>query len=134
MPTRSPFEKSSSGCTIRTMCEFSSFMEQLDLRDPPLLNRPFTWTNERQNPNLCRLDRFLISSAWADNFPHFFQEALSRLTSNHRPIVLNTENHSCELKPFRFENMWPVHLDFKSNVDAWWKKCMTSGKMRSRFY
>ena len=71
------------------MRDFDDFIRENELIDP-LRNASFTWSNLQENPVCKRLDRFLYSSEWVQGFPQSIQEALPRLTSDHCPIVLDT--------------------------------------------
>ena len=50
-------------------CVFNQIMNSYDLRDLPLSGGKFTWSNNRKNPTLKKLDRVLISSSWENEFP-----------------------------------------------------------------
>lgn len=80
MPLDPLLKKSSRGRVTRTMREFYSFMARSSLRDSPLLNSQFTRSNGREHPNLCHLNRFLVSTDWEEIFPLFYQEASLRFT------------------------------------------------------
>jgi endonuclease/exonuclease/phosphatase family metal-dependent hydrolase len=56
--------------------------------DLPLYGGSFTWSNNRDSPSLSRIDRFLISLTWEAYFPVVTQSRLSRLLSDHFPILL----------------------------------------------
>lgn len=43
-----------------------------------------------------------------------------QLISDHFPLTLNFGELSWGPIPFRFENSWPLHKDFKTVVDSWW--------------
>jgi hypothetical protein len=45
----------------RNMALFRRTVDRLDLRDMQLHGRLYTWSNERSNPTLIKLDRFLAS-------------------------------------------------------------------------
>ena len=92
----------------------------LELLDPPLGNASFTWSNLQESPVCKRLDRFLYSNEWGLLFPQGLQEALIRRTSDHWPIVLDTNPFMWGPTPFRFENMWLQHPNFKENFRNWW--------------
>ena len=77
----------------------------LELLDPPLRNASFTWSNLQESPVCKRLDRFLYSNEWGLLFPQGLQEALIRRTSDHWPIVLDTNPFMWGPTPFRFENV-----------------------------
>ncbi|RVW62759.1 hypothetical protein CK203_060220 [Vitis vinifera] len=70
-----------------------------------------------------RLDRFLYSNEWERGFLQSIQEALLKLTSDHCPIVLDTNPFVWGPTPFRFENMWLMYFDFKDNLGCWWNEC-----------
>uniref|UniRef100_A0A2N9IM47 Reverse transcriptase zinc-binding domain-containing protein n=1 Tax=Fagus sylvatica TaxID=28930 RepID=A0A2N9IM47_FAGSY len=73
------------------MIDFSDFIEDLNLVDLPLGGGGrFTWSSGSANPSLSRIDRFLISSDWEDQFPDVVQRLLPRPLSDHHPILLET--------------------------------------------
>ncbi|RVW64166.1 Transposon TX1 uncharacterized 149 kDa protein [Vitis vinifera] len=93
---------------------------ECELLDPPLRNASFTWSNMQESPVCKRLDRFLYSNEWGLLFPQGLQEALIRRTSDHWPIVMDTNPFMWGPTPFRFENMWLQHTNFKENFRDWW--------------
>ncbi|RVX05595.1 Transposon TX1 uncharacterized 149 kDa protein [Vitis vinifera] len=78
-------------------------------------------------PCVRRLDRFLYSNEWGLLFPQGFQEALIRRTSDHWPIVMDTNPFMWGPTPFRFENMWLQHTNFKENFRDWWSGFQGNG-------
>ncbi|RVW33934.1 Transposon TX1 uncharacterized 149 kDa protein [Vitis vinifera] len=74
----------------------------------------------QESPVCKRLDRFLYSNEWGLLFPQGLQEALIRRTSDHWPIVMDTNPFMWGPTPFRFENMWLQHTNFKENFRDWW--------------
>lgn len=72
-------EKNNVNRVIRSMRDFGSLVNSLDLQESPLLNRRFIWTNGHDIPTLSRLDRFLLSLDCEEQFLHFFQDAHPRL-------------------------------------------------------
>ena len=61
-------EKFNSLTNTRSMREFDSWIGDSELVDPNLANARFTWSNFRQFPICCRLDRFLFTNEWAAGF------------------------------------------------------------------
>jgi hypothetical protein len=102
------------------MIEFNNFITDTNLCDPALQNAEFTWSNNRENVIWCRLDRFSFSTGWEDDFPEIRQLALTRVTSDHCPVLLDTINVKWGPSPFRFENLWLEHPSFKENFKKWW--------------
>src|SRR4051812_34860682 len=52
--------------------------------------RRFTWTNERDNPVMTKIDRVLVSVDWELNRPDVLLQALSTNISDHAPLHLTT--------------------------------------------
>lgn len=106
---RSINEKSPNEKLKSSMRCFDSLITELELCDPPLLNASFTWSNMRAEQVCCRLDHFLFTTGWMEFFPSFKHEVPCRLTSDHFPIIRDTNMVKWGLSPFRFENIWLKH-------------------------
>ncbi|RVW17381.1 LINE-1 retrotransposable element ORF2 protein [Vitis vinifera] len=115
-----------SRLTVNMRC-FDEFIRESGLLDPPLRNAAFTWSNMQVDPICKRLDRFLFSSEWDSFFSQSIQEALPRWTSDHSPICLETNPFKWGPTPFRFENMWLLHPEFKEKFRDWWQECTVEG-------
>lgn len=63
------------------MAMFNDLISELALVDSPMLNQSYTWSNMQRILTLARLDRFLISIEWDQDFP------LSKVVS---PVSLQT--------------------------------------------
>lgn len=82
-------------------------------------NGLFTWTNKREGAQhiASRLDRFLVS----DNAPYLGGDLIASILllsgSDHWPIALQCNRPGNTTKrPFRFENFWLTHPEFKDFV------------------
>ena len=84
---------------------FDELVRELNLKDPPICNGQFTWSNFRALPVCCRLDRFLVSVSCKDVFPYFRQEMEVKVVSDHCPVILDSSPPFWGPTPFRFENM-----------------------------
>ncbi|XP_073059743.1 uncharacterized protein [Primulina eburnea] len=124
---RNTGEKLNSFTNTTSMQCFDELIGELRLHDPPLLNAKYTWSNFRANPICCRLDRYLFSRDWMDIFPNYRQVVLPRITSDHCPVVLDTAELRWGPAPFRFENTWLSHQNFKQLVRSWWNSGVTRG-------
>ncbi|KAK9930652.1 hypothetical protein M0R45_027684 [Rubus argutus] len=109
------------------MLDFNNFIRDTNLCDPALQNAEFTWFNNREIVIWCRLDRFLFSTGWEDVFSDARQLALTRVTSDHCPVLLDTNIVKWGPAPFRFENMWLEHPSFKENFKIWWEEEIFQG-------
>ncbi|RVX23043.1 LINE-1 retrotransposable element ORF2 protein [Vitis vinifera] len=110
-----------------SMKDFDDFISDCELIDLPLRSASFTWLNMQVNPVCKRLDRFLYSNEWEQAFPQSIQGVLPRWTSDHWPIVLETNPFKWGPTPFRFENMWLQHPSFKENFGRWWREFQGNG-------
>nr|XP_033516418.1 uncharacterized protein LOC117280782 [Nicotiana tomentosiformis] len=86
---RFPDERLRCSLISRAMEEFSDFINDHFLIDLPLLGERFTWARAEDSNSRCRLDRFLISPSWDELVTNVLQIPLSRLTSDHLPILLD---------------------------------------------
>ena len=120
-------EKLGGSSLTSSMKDFDGFIRDCELLDPLLRNAPFTWSNMQESPVCKRLDRFLYSNEWEHFFPQSLQEVLPRWTSDHWPIVLDTNHFKWGPTPFRFENMWLQHLSFKECFSSWWRGFQGNG-------
>jgi exonuclease III len=124
---RFPSEKSGMAVLSPAMNDFSDFISELGLLDLPLEGGLFTWSNNREFPAKSRIDRFLISSEWADHFGLVNQRRLPRLLSDHYPIILDCGRIVGGRSPFRFENMWLKVDGFVDRVRGWWESYVYPG-------
>ncbi|KAK9951573.1 hypothetical protein M0R45_007011 [Rubus argutus] len=109
------------------MTDFNNFITDTNLYDTALQNAEFTWSNNRKNAIWYRLDRFLFSTGWEDDFPDVRQIALPRVTSDHSPVLLDTIKVKWGPTPFRFENLWLEHHSFKDDFKKWWREEIVFG-------
>ncbi|KAL6337229.1 hypothetical protein AAG906_036543 [Vitis piasezkii] len=86
-----------------------------------------TYPSWCESPVCKRLDRFLYSNEWELSFPQSLQEVLPRWTSDHWPIVLDTNPFKWGPTPLRFENMWLQHHNFKESFSSWWREFEGNG-------
>lgn len=102
------FPSERSGCNLHTsdMTAFFDWINRHTLVDLQLDGARFTWSNYQHPPSFLRIDRFLVSGDWLDQFPAVCQLALPKPTSDHCPIMLNTQCERWVPSPFIFELMW----------------------------
>ena len=81
-------ERSRQGRISPAMRRFAQVMNDLELVDLPLQGGTFTWSGGFQNQAWARLDRFMVSPSWLDQFRNVTQKRLSRPISDHFPIII----------------------------------------------
>lgn len=105
----------------RKMEAYRDCMNRCGLIDIGFSGPKFIWTNKRKtNPIFIRLDRAWVSSEWLACFPDSQLTNLPRITSDHSPILLQTNPplHSHSPRPFKMEPMWNLDPSFPSLIQS----------------
>lgn len=113
-------DKSNDNINRRNMGRFWRFVEETEIKDVHLHGRSYTWSNERDNPTLVKLDRVLVSIDFETIFPNCFLQALSSDFSDHAPLLLSTNANFQTKKRFHFENYWIKLPDYLPSVQRAW--------------
>ena len=113
-------DKNNSRVNPRLMLLFRQALDICDLKEIPLQNRKFTWSNERRHPTLVRLDRFFCNSEWEEMFGIFGLHALSSSVSDHCPLLLSNTTMPRRPRSFRFENFWTKLPGYQHTVEQAW--------------
>ncbi|RVW71526.1 hypothetical protein CK203_048010 [Vitis vinifera] len=116
-----PRERSSQRRMNSAMRKFAETVDDLGLMDLPLQGGECTWNGGQNNQIWARLDRFLVSPSWTDQYNGISQCRLPRPVSDHFPIMLVGGGIRRGPTPFRFENMWLKVEGFKDLVRSWWQ-------------
>nr|CAN71342.1 hypothetical protein VITISV_002439 [Vitis vinifera] len=111
-----------------TMREFSGFIDEFELVDPPLGGGAFTWSAGEGGSLKARLDRFLFSGDWEELVSGAMQMLLPRPVFDHCPILLDCGGMRTGKNPFRFENMWLKVEGFMDKMKEWWLSYNYRGK------
>ncbi|XP_073367565.1 uncharacterized protein [Aegilops tauschii subsp. strangulata] len=98
-------DKSNNNINRRMMGMFRAAIDDLELIEFPLFGRRFTWSSERENVTLTKIDRVMVSGEWEAAFPHYQLSPASTNISDHCPLVLKRMDATPH-KAFRFENHW----------------------------
>eukprot|EP00256_Glycine_max_P032671 XP_006577560.1 uncharacterized protein LOC102665607 [Glycine max] len=99
----------------------------MNLIDPPLHGNKFTYFCS-DGIAASRLDRFLVSDGIMNLWQEKGQRVGKRDIYDHCPIWLECSNLNWGPKPFRFNNCWLEHDDFKSFIVEEWKKIQITGR------
>ena len=113
-------ERSRQGRITSAMRRFAQVVDELGLVDLQLQKGSFTWSGGLNNQSRARLDRFLVTPCWLDQFSRVVQRRLPRPTSDHFPVLLEGGSLRRGPTPFRFENMWFKVEGFKDLIRNWW--------------
>lgn len=86
------------------MTGFREATRECGLVDVPLQGHVFTWSKSLGTEGVIeeRLDRAMVTNAWMDLFPQCTLRNLTAATSDHSPILLETEARYFIYKKRRF--------------------------------
>ena len=101
---------------------FRNTLHACELSEIHLQNRRFTWSNERDNPTLCKLDSFFCNADWDLAFGTHVLHALSTSLSDHCPLLLADDSGPRRPCCFKFENFWTSMPGFQEVVDKAWSE------------
>ncbi|CAM0954217.1 unnamed protein product [Alopecurus aequalis] len=114
-------EKSSGAVNLQMMGRFNALIGDLELIDYPLIGRCFTWSNEREDATMTRIDRILVTEEWEARYPGYQLTPASSSSSDHCPLLLQPMEIK-HFKGFRFENSWLARDGFLEVVTRAWSK------------
>ena len=123
----SPEERSRGGSLNSNMRRFSEVIEDLELKDLPLVGGLFTWNGGVNSQSFSRPDRFLVNEGWDCHFGNARQCVLLRPVFDHFPLLLDGGGLRRGPSLFRFENMWLKVEGFKDLLKSWWEGDSFSG-------
>jgi hypothetical protein len=113
-------DKNNPNLHRRMMGRFRRLLNDLELKEQDLIGRRYTWSNERQEATLEKLDRWFCSIDWDEGHPDCLLQALSSSLLDHCAIMMST-NVSYERKArFHYQSFWPKIGDYQEVVAAGW--------------
>lgn len=120
---RTADDKSSGHANFKLMDNFNAFISANGLMEIKQSGPRFTWTNKQARPIMVNLDRILVSASWEMRFPLCNSISLTRVGSDHCPIVFETgDNVIRKQKRFFFEKKWFEQENFLEVVQEKWKE------------
>jgi hypothetical protein len=95
--------KNNMNLNRRFMGSFRHVLNTCELFEFKLQNRSYTWSNEREDPTLVRLDRVFCNKEWNLLLTGFGLQALSSSLSDHCLLLLCQQSMPRSRGSFRFE-------------------------------
>ncbi|XP_020595616.1 uncharacterized protein LOC110035685 [Phalaenopsis equestris] len=123
----SPTEKRGGKTSLLSpIAKFNNFISDASLFDLGFKGPKFTW---RRGTLWERLDRLLDNSLWFQTFPFCTVTHLAMAGYDHRLILFSIQNTARPTNtPFRFQNMWTLHLDFIKEVGNNWNSNLNADR------
>ncbi|KAG5629208.1 hypothetical protein H5410_000925 [Solanum commersonii] len=122
-----PTERTNGNRITGAMAEFSKWINEMELFDPPLFGGSYTWRRGENYMSASRIDKFLFCSQWEELFLQIKQNLLPNVGSDHRPIMLVCGDWKIKKSYFKFEQWWLGVEGFKDKVRVWWASFQVSG-------
>ena len=115
-----PEDKSNERINHRMMDKFRSKLNSLELKEVYLNGRRYTWSNERVNVTLEKVDHVFCTASWEELHPTCFLSAVGSAISDHCPLLLDVNTDLCMGSPFKFEAFWMKAEGFLDIIaEAW---------------
>lgn len=100
-------DKNNTNADNRAMMgRFRHLLNDLELCEVELLGHRYTWSNERSDPTLVRLDRIIYTKDWEDMFPHCLLQSMAAGISDHYSLLLGLSTYVPGKRRFQFEVFW----------------------------
>ena len=122
------FNAEASSTQVLEMYLFNYFLGEMEWEDLNVLGHRFTLYHPNGR-SMSRIDRMLVLEEWTNAWGDNALWVLLRDVSDHCPFVLKNEGWSWGPTPFRFNNFWLQHQDFKRVVEEAWRNQNVSGWM-----
>ena len=116
------------------MGRFRRFLDDMDLKEIPLLGRKYTWSNERRSPTLVRLDRAFCCGDWDNIFPDAVLQSTAAGVSDHCPLILGLKVSTSGKRRFHFESFWTKIPGFLDVVKLNWEVPVQSNCVIERLF
>jgi len=113
-------DKNNSLVNRAMMGRFRRLINDLELKELPMLGRKFTWSNHQDVPTLVRLDRVLCSTQWELLFPNCLLQSCATDGSDHCPLLLGLNDVQPGKARFHFEAFWTKLEGFQEGVATAW--------------
>jgi hypothetical protein len=114
-------EKSSGTDYTIWMDMFNCFINNTAMIEVIRGGSKFTWTNKQESPARSNLHRVLISREWKQKYPKVRVVTLTRIGSDHNPLLLDDGTRSDrKVRAFKFESAWLFQPEFKRKMLEKW--------------
>ncbi|KAE8778729.1 retrotransposon protein [Hordeum vulgare] len=106
---------------------FNDYIADLALREIARVGARFTWSNKQVDPIRSVLDRVFVSAQWEVMFPLCGLKAVTRIGSDHTPLIFSTGDGSPpRARRFHFETFWLEQPGFCERVRDCWRLSASS--------
>ena len=94
--------------------------------DLPMSGKVFSWYGPENKRS--RIDQFLVSCGWINNFRDLCQRGLSKSVSDHIPIFVTLKLTDWGPRPFKFYDCWLLKKGGLEEMKNEWKSYKMVGR------
>lgn len=109
-------DKNNANVNRRMLARFRATLNRLELKELYLNGRRYTWSSERMNPTLEKIDHVFATNTWEDIYPANLLTALGTSISDHCPLLVDLDAEFHVGRRFRFEGFWTKVAGFHDVV------------------
>jgi hypothetical protein len=102
---RAASDKSNANISWSRIRRFNEAIATMALREVERAGARYTWTNKRLRPTRCVLDRVLVSPIWEAAFPLCSLTTITRVGSDHSPLLLSSGEDAPTASPGSFSRL-----------------------------
>ncbi|XP_073355452.1 uncharacterized protein [Aegilops tauschii subsp. strangulata] len=122
-----PGDKNKATTNRRMMATFRAMLNRLELKDLYLNGRRYTWSNERRDPTMEKIDHIFVTNCWEDIYPKSLLTMLGSAISDHCPLLVDLDAEFEVGRRFKFECLWPKAVGFLDTVEQAWQSIASEG-------
>ena len=113
-------DKNNANLNRAMMGRFRRALDDLALKELPLIGRKFTWSCGGNSPTLSRLDRVFSTMEWENLFPSCLLQSTASMDSDHCPLIIGLNDMLPGKGRFHFASFWPKLEGFHEVVGQAW--------------
>lgn len=119
--------KSNDAINRRMISRFRMKLNYLELKEVYLNGRRYTWSNEREQATLEKIDHVFTTTSWEDLYPVCFLSVLGIAVLDHCPLLFGLHADFTVGRRFRFESFCTKAYGFLDMVVAAWALVPSTG-------
>lgn len=119
-------DKNNKNLNRAKMGRFCQLVNDLELKEIPLMRRHYTWSNERDAPTLVKLDHVLCTADWEALYPECILQSHASEISHHCSLFLGLKEGIHGKKRFHFESFRTKLEGIQKVVEQSWSAPVTA--------
>jgi endonuclease/exonuclease/phosphatase family metal-dependent hydrolase len=113
-------DKNNANLDRAMMGRFRCFLNDMELKEIPLLVKKYAWSNEREAPTW--LNHVFVTDEWDHLFPDRILQSSASMISDHCLLLLGLHEFTQGRRRFHFESFWPRLEGFVEEVTRSWNQ------------